>query len=362
MRLVLKSIILLCWLIFFGSCTTLINPNLKRRAVISVDIEQQSFIELEKVSSLAIKLNSVLNNGRESHDWTNFIVETSNCTYTDGVVYFHRNNLKLPNNFISIKVIDNTTHVSDSLTIEIPLLTKIEIKQISNASLQNGFEVPFILNAIYSNGKSVEINNKNEHDNFSGHYIVKVEGKTIDFPYVFNVSNLDSFHQSFYVKCEHSTNSALKDSTIIPIKYDGHYQFLFKGNNGQKGQDGSDSYRRYNNNNGYPGQNGQNGQNGAAGFRVYLLLKSFEVDSVLYIKAIAYSGNQISTCIFNAKLGQLTVSNSGGDGGNGGEGGSGSDGRDKTEKEAAGNGGTGGEGGNGGDGGKGGQIKVFADS
>ena len=93
-----------------------------------------------------------------------------------------------------------------------------------------------------------------------------------------------------------------------------------------------------------------------------MLLKSFLVDSVLYIKAIAHSGYQVSTCIFNPELGHLTVTNSGGDGGNGGEGGEGADGSNKTEKEAAGNGGAGGDGGNGGDGGRGGQIKVFADS
>lgn len=362
MNSVFKSILLLCWLLFISACATLINPSLKRRAVISVKLEKQSFVELEKTNCFEVKLSSVLNNGRIIHDWDDFKIDVYNCSFSEGVIYFERNSLKIPNNFVSIKVSNTLTNVSDSIGVEIPLLTKIEIKQMSNSSLKNSFEIPFVVNAIYSTGKAIEINNKNNLDNFSGIYIVKMEGKPIGFPYSFNISNLDSFKNTFYVKCQHQTIPFLKDSALIPIKYDGHYQFLFKGNNGQKGQDGNDSYRRYNNNNGYPGQNGKNGQNGATGSRVYLLFKSFDVDSVLYIKAIAYAGNQVSTCIFNPKLGQLTVTNSGGDGGNGGDGGSGSDGRDKTEKEAAGSGGSGGEGGNGGDGGNGGQIKVFADS
>ena len=362
MNSVFKSILLLCWLLFISACATLINPSLKRRAVISVKLEKQSFIELEKTNCFEVKLRSVLNNGRIIHDWDDFKIAVYNCSFSEGVIYFDRNSLKIPNNFVSIKVSNTLTNVSDSIGVEIPLLTKIEIKQLSNSSLKNSFEIPFVVNAIYSTGKAIEINNKNKFDNFWENYTVKVEGKPIDFPYSFNISNLDSFKNTFSVKCQHQTIPFLKDSAIIPIKYDGHYQFFFKGNNGHNGQDGNDSYRRHNNNNGYPGQNGQNGQNGAAGSRVYLLLKSFLVDSVLYIKAIAHSGYQVSTCIFNPELGQLTVTNSGGDGGNGGEGGEGADGSNKTEKEAAGNGGAGGDGGNGGDGGRGGQIKVFADS
>ena len=349
MNSVFKSILLLCSLLFISACATLINPSLKRRAVISVKLEKQSFIELEKTNCFEVKLSSVLNNGRIIHDWDDFKIAVYNCSFSEGVIYFDRN-------FVSIKVSNTLTNVSDSIGVEIPLLTKIEIKQLSNSSLKNSFEIPFVVNAIYSTGIAIEINNKNKFDNFWENYIVKVEGKPIDFPYSFNISNLDSFKNTFSVKCQHQTIPFLKDSAIIPIKYDGHYPFFFKGNNGHNGQDGNDSYRRHNNNNGYPGQNGQNGQNGAAGSRVYLLFKSFLVDSVLYIKAIAHSGYQVSTCIFNPELGHLTVTNSGGDGGNGGEVGEGADGSNKTEKEAAGNGG------DGGDGGRGGQIKVFADS
>ncbi|MFA9214690.1 MAG: hypothetical protein ACEQSR_12725 [Candidatus Methylacidiphilales bacterium] len=383
MKVILNVSILLIIACLLHSCSPKLNQNLSRSAIINVNIVPVFKNQIEVSNHFFIGLVVKLNNGKikrkffevddavnsETNDgleeqksyWNNFNITTYNCIFNNGKISINRKSKNIPD-FVAIKISLKNGITSDSFGIQIPKINAVKIEYKTNTTLSPSFLVPFNLVAYFNNDKKITINNNNSCDGFAGNYKVKIQNNYINYPYLYQIPTETDFKTSFTVVCSHNLDTSLHDSINIPLKYDGHYRFSYKGVNGQNGSSGSDAYRSLRNGNGENGQRGQQGQNGGTGPKVHIILKSFLVDSTLYIKAITHSNEVINTCIINPKLGKLTVLNTGGSGGFGGEGGGGANGEDQTDKTSAGIGGSGGEGGDGGEGGKGGSFKVYADS
>lgn len=365
------------------SCSPKLHEDLSRRAIVNAHLEPIFKIPIEVSDCFYLGLVLKLNNGKvkrkffdidesnyfktdvnyydEDSYWNQFNIVTYNCIFNNGKVSFKRNGPKI-HDFVAVKIMSKNGLTTDSFGIKIPKIEYIKIEYQTNTTLSPSFLVPFNLVAYFNNEKKIVITDYNSFDGYSGNYQVKIQNANIVYPYVYQIPSEIDFMKSFKVTCNHVSNNNLHDSITIPLKYDGHYRFTFQGPNGQSGGNGADAYGRDRNGNGENGQKGQKGQNGGTGPKVNLILKSFLVDSILYIKAIAYSNDLVNTCIINPKLGKVLVYSTGGNGGAGGEGGKGAKGEDQTDRNAAGMGGRGGEGGDGGDGGRGGSFKVYADS
>lgn len=383
MKVIVNTSFLLIITCLFYSCSPKTHSNLTRKAIVKVNLEPIFKKPIEVSDHFFIGLIIKLNNGKikrkifevddatypESNDsykdensyWNNFNITTYNCIFNNGKISFNRNGKNIPD-FVAVKISSKNGITSDSFGVQIPKINAVKIEYKTNTTLSPSFMVPFNLVAYFNNGKKITINNNNSCDGFAGNYKVKIQNNYINYPYLYQIPTETDFKTSFTVVCSHNLDTSLHDSINIPLKYDGHYHFSYKGVNGQNGSSGSDAYRSLRNGNGENGQRGQQGQNGGTGPKVNLILKSFFVDSTLYIKAIAHSNEAINTCIINPKLGKVLVYNAGGNGGAGGEGGKGANGEDQTDRNAAGFGGQGGEGGYGGEGGKGGSFKVYVDS
>jgi hypothetical protein len=384
MTILNKFILLLVIICLFGSCAPKVHKGLRRNEIINVNLVPIFKKPIEVSDGFYLGLIVKQNNGNvkskfmevdeadysetesnyidKGSYWNNFNITTYHCIFNNGKISFNRND-DTPD-FIAVKISSKNGITSDSFGIQIPKINAVKIEYQTNTTLSPSFLVPFNLIAYFNNNKKITINNNNGFEGFAGNYKVKIQNNYINYPYQYQIPTETDFKTSFTVICNHITDTSLHDSINIPLKYDGHYRFFYKGVNGQNGSDGSDAYRRLRNGNGENGQRGQKGQNGGTGPKVNLILKSFFVDSTLYIKATSYSYSNelVNTCIINPQLGKVTVLNTGGTGGSGGEGGSGASGEDQTDKTSAGIGGSGGEGGNGGEGGKGGSFRVYADS
>lgn len=383
MKVIINTSFLLIIACLLHSCSPKTQSNLSRKAIVKVNLEPIFKKPIEVSDYFNIGLVVKLNNGKikrkffevdeavnsETNDsfeeqnsyWSNFDITTYNCNFNNGKISINRKSKNIPA-FVAIKINSKNGITSDSFGIQIPKINAIKIEIQTNTTLSPSFLVPFKLVAYFNNGKKITISDKNNGDGFAGNYTVKIQNNHINYPYLYKIPTEMDFKTSFTVTCSHNKDTSLHDSINIPLKYDGHYRFIYQGINGENGSSGADGYRSLRNGNGQDGQKGQHGQNGGTGPKVYLILKSFLVDSTLFIKAIAYSNDIVNTCIINPQLGKISVLNMGGIGGAGGEGGGGANGEDQTAKNAAGIGGNGGEGGDGGEGGKGGSFKVYADS
>ncbi len=382
MKVIINTSILLIIVCLLHSCSPKLNHSLSRSAIINVNIVPVFKNPIEVSNCFYLGLIVKQNNGKvkrkfievdeadysetdnnyidKNSYWNNFNITTYNCIFNNGKITFDRS-YNVPA-FVAIKISSKNGITSDSFGIPIPKINAVKIEYKTNTTLSPSFKVPFNLVAYFNNDKKIVISNNNSFDGFAGNYKVKIQNNHVNYPYLYQIPTEVDFKTSFTVICNHVLDTNLHDSLNIPLKYDGQYFFSYKGVNGQNGGSGADAYRRLRNGNGENGQRGQQGQNGGTGPKVTLILKSFFVDSILYIKAISYSNEEVNTCIINPQLGKLTVLNTGGNGGSGGQGGGGANGEDQTEKTSAGIGGSGGEGGDGGEGGKGGSFKVFADS
>ena len=383
MKVIVNATFLFLVILLLHSCSPKLHEDLNRRAIINARLEPIFKKPIEVSDCFYLGLVLKLNNGKvkrkffeidesfynktdvnyydEDTYWSQFNIVSYNCIFNNGKISFKRNGGKIPD-FVAVKISAKNGLTADSFGVKIPKIESIKIEYETNTTLSPSFLVPFNLVAYYNNNQKVIISDNNGFDGYSGNYKVKIQNTTIAYPYLYQIPTETEFKTSFTVICNHVSDTNLHDSLNIPLKYDGHYNFSYKGVNGQNGATGSDAYRRLRNGNGENGQRGQQGQNGGAGPKVTLILKSFFVDSILYIKAISYSNEEVNTCIINPQLSKLTVLNTGGSGGSGGQGGGGANGEDQTEKTSAGIGGSGGEGGDGGEGGKGGSFKVYADS
>ena len=331
---------------YLGLVIKLNNGNIKRKYFV---IDENKYF------------NSEINYSKKNSYWEQFNIVTYNCIFNNGKIKFNRNGTQIPD-FVAIKIIAKNGSTSDSFGIDIPKIDSIKIEYQTNSTISPSFVVPFNLVAYYNNNHNIIISDNNGFDAYSGNYKVKIQNAIFAYPYQYQIPADTDFIKSFTVVSHHISDTSLHDSISIPLKYDGQYRFNYQGQSGQNGGNGSDAYRRDRIGNGENGQKGQKGQNGGSGPKVNVVLKSFIVDSSLYIKVISYSNDAVNTCIINPKLGRVIINNIGGAGSSGGEGGRGAKGEDQTDKNAAGSGGSGGEGGDGGDGGKGGTFKVYADS
>ena len=383
MKVFVKATFLLFMIGLLHSCSPKIYADLRRREIVNVRLEPIYKKPIELSDYFYLGLIIKLNNGKikskffeinesnfnktdenyneENRYWNQFNIVTNNCIFKNGKISFNRIGPKIPD-FVAVKISSKNGITSDSLGIYIPKIDSIKIEYQTNTTLSPSFLVPFNLMAYFNNKQKIVINNMNDFDGYSGNYKVKIQNETITYPYVYQIPSEKDFMKSFTVACHHVSDASLHDSISIPLKYDGQYHFNYQGVNGQNGGNGSDAYRKERDGNGANGQMGQKGQRGGIGPKIYLILKSFTIDSNIYLKAIAHSNDVVNACIINPKFGKVLVYSNGGNGGNGGEGGKGAKGEDQTDKNPAGSGGQGGEGGDGGDGGKGGSFKVYADS
>lgn len=383
MKVIVNATFLFLMILLLHSCSPKLHADLGRRAIINARLEPIFKKPIEVSDYFYLGLVLKLNNGKvkrkffeidenfynktevnyfdEDTYWSQFNIVTYNCIFNNGKISFKRNGGKIPD-FVAVKISAKNGITADSFGVKIPKIESIKIEYQTNTTLSPSFLVPFNLVAHYNNNQKVIISNNIGFDGYSGNYKVKIQNTTIAYPYLYQIPTETEFRTSFTVSCNHVLNTNLNDSITIPLKYDGQYRFNYQGSNGQAGSSGADAYGRQRNGNGENGQKGQQGQNGGTGHKVNLILKSFLVDSILYIKAIAHSNDLVNTCIINPKLGKVLVYSTGGNGGAGGEGGKGARGEDQTDRNAAGFGGQGGEGGYGGEGGKGGSFKVYADS
>ncbi|HEX8547801.1 MAG TPA: hypothetical protein VF691_12620, partial [Cytophagaceae bacterium] len=370
-------------LILLLSCTkeTHSGKGSKGRDIAEVKIKPILDTSLEAASFINFQIEYTLNNGKtitlpsaldlqkelEDHPdqpcsiskkiLKKFDFIINNGYMKDGSIYIHIDSISADRHIFAVKIESKKNKVSDSVAIELPYLKNVEIDYSKTGPISPGFVLPLVVKALFNTGKELTLKPNQQSRLNPEAFIVEVNGQKVKYPYNYVLPPSKSFYNEVTASIHYKHYPSIKHTITVPLEYDGQYRNSFNGQIGLPGKDGADQGAA----NRFDGGEGGKGFSGKDGSPVNIYLLSYFHDERLYIKAVAQSGSNVSSCIFDPNKGSFNVETLGGKGGTGGTGGRGGDGADETETRNAQPGGDGGKGGEGGNGGNGGTVKIFTD-